>query len=100
MSPARIHQNGLVFVAYKRPEFFEKPFSYDELKNMIKLSKALTEALTTQDLRTYAKNIEDSTAKMPEQIFAEAFRKSAPVDTKSDDDKALNLAIEEIVSQL
>ena len=72
----------------------------EELKNMIKLSKALTEALTTQDLRTYAKNIEDSTAKMPEQIFAEAFRKSAPVDTKSDDDKALNLAIEEIVSQL
>jgi hypothetical protein len=72
----------------------------EELKNMIKLSKALTEALSTQDMRTHAKNIEDSTAKMPEQIFAEAFRKSAPVDTKSDDDKALNLAIEEIVSQL
>jgi hypothetical protein len=72
----------------------------EELKNMIKLSKALTEALTNQDLRTYAKNIEDSTAKMPEQIFAEAFRKSAHVDTKSDDDKALNLVIEEIVSQL
>ncbi len=72
----------------------------EELKNMIKLSQALTEALSTQDLRVHAKDIEDCSAKMPEQIFAEAFRKSAPVDTKSDDDKALNLVIEEIVSQL
>ena len=72
----------------------------EELKNMIKLSKALTEALSTQDMRTHAKDIEDSSAKMPEQIFAEAFRKSVPVDTKSNDDKALNLVIEEIVSQL
>jgi hypothetical protein len=72
----------------------------DELKNMINLSKALTEALATQDMRTPAKTIDTTTSKTPEEIFAEAFRKSAPVSLESDGDKALNSVIEKIASQL
>lgn len=72
----------------------------EELKNMVRLSKALTTALSTKDMRTPAKSIDDISAKTPEEIFAEAFRKSAPVDISSNDDKALNSIIEEIASQL
>lgn len=72
----------------------------DELKNMIRLSKALTEGLATQDLRTSAKSIEDDAAKSPEEIFKDAFRKSVPVDVSSKDELILNSVIEEIASQL
>ena len=72
----------------------------DELKNMIRLSKALTEGLATQDLRTSAISIEDDATKTPEEIFKDAFRKSAPVDVTSKDELILNSVIEEIASQL
>jgi len=72
----------------------------DELKNMIRLSKALTEGLATQDMRTSARSIEDDAAKTPEEIFKDAFRKSAPVDVSSKDELILNSVIEEIASQL
>ncbi len=74
----------------------------EELKNMVRLSKALTEALATKDMRTQAKNVgcASADAKTPEEIFAEAFRKSAPVTPTSNDDMALNSIIEEIASQL
>lgn len=72
----------------------------EELKNMVRLSKALTEALSTKDMRTLAKSIDTTSAKTPEEIFAEAFRKSAPADISSNDDKALNSIIDEIASQL
>jgi hypothetical protein len=72
----------------------------DELKNMIRLSKALTEGLATQDMRTSARSIQDDAAKSPEEIFKDAFRKSAPVDVSSKDELILNSVIEEIASQL
>ncbi|CAG0967339.1 hypothetical protein METP3_01226 [Methanosarcinales archaeon] len=72
----------------------------DELKNMIRLSKALTEGLATQDLLTSARSIEDDATKTPEEIFKDAFRKSAPVDVSSKDELILNSVIEEIASQL
>jgi hypothetical protein len=72
----------------------------DELKNMIRLSKALTEGLATQDMRTSAKVIEENEAKTPEEIFKDAFRKSAPVDVSSGEELILNSVIEEIASQL
>jgi hypothetical protein len=72
----------------------------DEIKNMIRLSKALTEGLATQDMRTSARSIEDDEAKTPEEIFRDAFRNSAPVDVSLKDELILNSVIEEIASQL
>ncbi len=74
----------------------------EELKNMVRLSKALTTALATKDMRTPAKTIDNTSTKTAEEIFAEAFRKSAPESSvsASNDDKALNSIIEEIASQL
>lgn len=67
---------------------------------MLRPSKALTDALSTKNMRTPAKSLDNASAKTPEEIFAEAFRKSVPADISSNDDKALNSIIEEIASQL
>jgi hypothetical protein len=72
----------------------------DEIKNMISLSKALTEGLATQDMRTSARTIKDDAGKTPEEIFREAFRKSETVDVSSKDELILNNVIEEIASHL
>lgn len=74
----------------------------EELKNMVRLSKALATALSTQDIRAAAKTIDNTSAKTPEEMFAEAFRKSSPEKsvTASDEDIGLNSIIEEIASQL
>ncbi len=67
----------------------------EELKTMVSLSKALTEALTSKDMRTQATAIDATTSKTPEQIFADAFRESAPAAPASGGDNALNSLIEE-----
>lgn len=71
----------------------------DEIKNMVKLSKALTEALSTHDKCIPTTAIGDTTTKIPEEIFAEAFRKTAPVDGTSKEDVSLSKTIEELIAQ-
>ncbi len=71
----------------------------EEIKNMVNLSKALTEALSTHDKCIPTIATGDTTTKTPEEIFAEAFRKTAPVDGTSKEDVSLSKTIEELISQ-
>jgi len=71
----------------------------EEIKNMINLSKALTEALSTQDKYIPKTTTGDLTMTTPEEIFAEAFRKTAPVNGTSKEDVSLSKTIEELIAQ-